>query len=83
MKDKTLDLNDLDHQGETALYKATKNQHRDVIELLLENKADPNKLNLFLMKYFFFFFKYLNFYLIQDDARMARPRCTLQHLLAI
>ena len=40
---KNIDINELDASGETALYKATRSERRDTVELLLENSADPNK----------------------------------------
>ena len=41
--DKNIEINELDPNGETALYKAIKYENKDVIELLLEKGADPNK----------------------------------------
>ena len=41
--DKTIDINELDASGETALYKAVRSERKDFVELLLENSADPNK----------------------------------------
>jgi len=43
---KNIDINELDASGETALYKATRSERRDTVELLLENSADPNKRNI-------------------------------------
>ena len=43
--DKTIDINELDSSGETALYKAVRHERKEVVEFLLEHSADPNKRN--------------------------------------
>jgi ankyrin repeat protein len=44
IEDKSIDVNELDTvYGETALYKAVRQEQREMVEFLLENSADPNK----------------------------------------